>query len=155
LPDTNDDPDTGRIGSGLGGLGYRLALVARHARVGFERRLTEAGASFATWTVLEVLAVQGPVIQRDLAGYLEVSGQTMTRHIDRMVAAGWLRRREVEGDRRATLIETTKAGKTLHRKLGEAARQANADLARGLSARELSVLDGLLDRLAVNIAPDV
>ncbi len=86
MPVTNDDPGSGRTGSGLGGLGYRLALVARHARVGFERHLAEAGASFATWTVIEALAVRGPLIQRDLAGHLEVSGQTMTRHIDRMVA---------------------------------------------------------------------
>jgi MarR family transcriptional regulator for hemolysin len=143
-----------RMTSGLSGVGYRLALVARHARIGFERRLTEAGASFATWTVLETLVVQGPMIQRDLAESLEVSGQTMTRHIDRMVAAGWLRRRGVEGDRRAMLIEVTKEGTALRRKLVEAARQANAALTQGLSAQDLSSLDCLLDRLALNITQD-
>jgi MarR family transcriptional regulator for hemolysin len=151
---TNDDRDMERITSGLGGLGYRLALVARHARLGFERRLTDAGASFASWTVLETLVVQGTMIQRDLADSLEVSGQTMTRHIDRMVAAGWLRRRDVEGDGRAVLVEVTKAGRALHRRLAEAARQANAALAEGLSARDLSTLDRLLDRLALNATQD-
>jgi hypothetical protein len=39
-------------------LGYRLALIARQARAEFDRCLGEAGASFASWTVLETLAVR-------------------------------------------------------------------------------------------------
>ena len=131
-----------------------LSLVARRARVGFDRRLADAGASFATWTVLETLVVQGAMIQRDLADSLEVSGQTMTRHIDRMVTAGWLRRRGVRGDRRAMLIEVTTAGTALHRRLAVAAREANTALTRGMSSRDMSNLDRLLTRLAANVAQD-
>jgi MarR family transcriptional regulator for hemolysin len=153
-----ESPGIGRADqftAGLGGVGYRLSLVARRARIGFERRLAEAGASFATWAVLETLIVHGPMIQRDLAGYLEVSGQTMTRHIDRLVAVGWLRRSEVEGDRRAMLVEVTEAGKVLHERLCLATRDANAVLLRGLSERDLSELDRLLELLALNVAQDL
>jgi MarR family transcriptional regulator, transcriptional regulator for hemolysin len=137
--------------AGLGSLGYRLALIARQARAEFERRLGQAGASFATWTVLETLAVRGPMIQRDLAGSLQVSGQTMTRLVDRMAAAGWLRRTEVKSDRRATCVALTAAGTTLHRRLAEVARQTNTQLVAGLSPGDIATLDALLDRLAVNI----
>jgi MarR family transcriptional regulator for hemolysin len=153
-----ESPGIGRADhntAGLGGVGYRLSLLARRARIGFERRLAEAGATFATWAVLETLIVHGPMIQRDLAGFLEVSGQTMTRHIDRMVAVGWLRRSEVEGDRRAMLVKATDAGKVLHQRLALATRNANAVLLHGLSERDLSELDRLLGLLALNVAEDL
>lgn len=150
MPVTKDE----QAPTGLGSLGYRLSLVSRQARLGFERRLAEAGASFATWTVLETLVVRGPMIQRELAASLEVSGQTMTRHIDRMVTSGWLRRRDVESDRRSTLIEVTKEGKALHRKLVGATRQANEALTRGLTPHDLATLDRLLNHLADNVTDD-
>lgn len=150
-----DDEVVTDVDVGLGSLGYRLSLVARRARIGFERHLVGAGASFATWTVLETLVVHGAMIQRDLAECLEVSGQTMARHIDRMVEAGWLCRRELEGDRRAALVEVTSDGVALHGRLRIAARRASEALTRGLSTRDRATLDRLIDRLASNIARDL
>lgn len=136
--------------SGLEGLGYRLSMTARQARVGFERRLAAAGASFAAWTVLDTLAVHGPMIQRDLAEALSVSGQTMTRQVDRLASAGWLRRLGVEHDRRATLVTLTGEGRALHRRLTAIARQANADLLRGMSKGDAAILDALLSHVFAN-----
>jgi MarR family transcriptional regulator, transcriptional regulator for hemolysin len=92
------------------------------------------------------------MIQRDLAGSLQVSGQTMTRLVDRMVGAGWRRRTEVESDRRATCVALTAAGEPLHRRLAEVARQANTQVTAGLSPGDIATLDALLDRLAANVA---
>jgi hypothetical protein len=50
-------PTDRETAAGLGSLGYRLALIARQARAEFYGRLGEAGTSFASWTVLETLAV--------------------------------------------------------------------------------------------------
>lgn len=137
--------------SGLGGLGYRLAFVARQARNGFERRLAEdCGVSFAAWTVLETLAVYGPMIQRDLADALAVSSQTMVRQVDRMVASGWLRRGEVEHDRRAIRIGLTAEGRDVHRRLVLVAQQVNARLIRGLSEAEVKTFDAVLNRILAN-----
>ncbi|MEV6639450.1 MarR family transcriptional regulator [Amycolatopsis sp. NPDC051371] len=140
-----------RSPSGLGSLGYRLSLVSRLARAEFERRLTDAGASFATWTILETLGVRGPMIQRDLAESLNLSGQTLTRHVDRLVTSGWLRRVGMAEDRRAALLEVTAEGNDLYERLAVAARAANARLARGLSKQERATLDDLLSRVAANV----
>ncbi|TWG08551.1 MarR family transcriptional regulator [Saccharopolyspora dendranthemae] len=138
------------IGTGLGSLGYRFNMIARQARANFEQRLGEAGASFTTWTILEALTVHGPLIQRDLAGSLHVSGQTLARQVDRLVDSGWLVRGEAEGDRRAVRLHLTGEGRAAHHRLQRASRKANEQLVTGLSAEEIDVLDDLLARLARN-----
>jgi DNA-binding MarR family transcriptional regulator len=75
----------------------------------------------------------------------------MTRLVDRMVGAGWLRRTEGESDRRATWAALTAAGKRLYWRLTEVARQANTQLTAGLPAGDIATLDALLDRLAANV----
>lgn len=137
--------------AGLGSLGYRLNVVARRARADFERRLTEAGASFAAWSVLEVLHTAGPMIQRDLATALKVSGQTVNRQVDRLVAEGWLRREQVAADRRAQQVVLTDEGRAVHRRLAGASRSGNEQLVAGMSPEEEAAFDGLLDRVAANL----
>jgi DNA-binding MarR family transcriptional regulator len=101
--------------------------------------------------VLETLAVYGPMIQRDLADALAVSSQTMVRQVDRMVASGWLRRGEVEHDRRATRVGLTAEGRDVHRRLVLVAQQANARLIRGLSDAEVKTFHAVLNRILANI----
>ncbi|MFC7344002.1 MarR family winged helix-turn-helix transcriptional regulator [Saccharopolyspora griseoalba] len=139
--------------AGLGSLGYRLNLAARRARENFERHLHEAGASFAAWTVLETLHVLGPLIQRELAAELRVSGQTVARQVDRLVADGLLRRDQAGADRRAQVVALTDEGRAVHERLIEAARQANAELMRGMEADEVEAFEALLDRMVANL-PD-
>ncbi|MEV4732962.1 MarR family transcriptional regulator [Saccharopolyspora sp. NPDC049426] len=138
------------IGTGLGSLGYRFNMIARQARANFEQRLGEAGASFTTWTILEALTVHGPLIQRDLAGSLHVSGQTLARQVDRLVETGWLERGEDEGDRRAVRLHLTDAGRAAHRRLQRASRKANEQLVAGLSSEEIDHLSELLTRISRN-----
>lgn len=136
--------------SRLGGLGYQLGLVARRARACFEHELAEAGASFATWKVLELLSVRGPTIQGELAEALCIRGPTATRMLDRMAAEGLVRRSPVAADRRKAEIALTPEGERLHDRLGEAHEKANARLSAGLSAEELRTLSDLLDRVLHN-----
>ncbi|MDI2027573.1 MarR family transcriptional regulator [Saccharopolyspora sp. TS4A08] len=141
------------IGTGLGSLGYRLNVVARQARANFEQRLGEAGASFTTWTILEALTVHGPLIQRDLAGSLHVSGQTLARQVDRLAEMGWLERSEAERDRRAVRLHLTDEGRAAHRRLQQASRDANEQLVAGLSPTEIDHLSALLTHLTRNLDP--
>ncbi|SFO59651.1 transcriptional regulator [Pseudonocardia ammonioxydans] len=137
--------------AGLGGLGYRLAFVARQARAGFEQRLVDdTGVSFAAWTVLETLTAHGPMIQRDLAETLEITGQTLARQVDRMVASGWLRRDGVAHDRRATRISVTSQGQVVHQRVATVTKQANEQLTQGMSESEIATLDALLTRVLAN-----
>src|ERR1700691_299526 len=61
-----------------GSVGPHLRIAAKSARMLLERHLTQAGASFGTWTVLAVLESAGPMIQRVLAASLGIEGPTLT-----------------------------------------------------------------------------
>lgn len=101
--------------------------------------------------MLETLQNLGPLIQRDLATKLRVSGQTVARQVDRLVADGLLRRDQAIEDRRAQLITLTDQGREVHQRLVHAARQANVELMRGMDSSEVETLEALLDRMNANL----
>ena len=63
------------------------------------------------------------------------------------------RRRDPE-NRRIHLVELTDAGEATFVRLRDAAVAFDRRLRRGIAAEELAALEGLLDRLASNIADD-
>jgi MarR family transcriptional regulator for hemolysin len=115
-----------------------------------ERHLTQAGASFGTWTVLAVLENAGPMIQRVLAAALGIEGPTLTRHLDRLEELGLIRRNRDGADRRYALVELTPAGRTLCHELDTIARAANDELLSGFSEDETAQLKSMLQRLTRN-----
>jgi DNA-binding MarR family transcriptional regulator len=79
-----------------------------------------------------------------LAAELRLSSGAMTNRLDRMEAAGLVRRLPDPNDRRGTLIEPTEAGhKAWDRTVGEAARR-EAEFSSVLSAAEKDKLHDLL-----------
>jgi MarR family transcriptional regulator, transcriptional regulator for hemolysin len=150
------DPTTDETtaGSGLGGLGWQLSKVSKAARSRFEELLVRAGGSFTTWKILEVLAVYGPLKQRDLAAAVGIEGPTLTRQLERLDNRNLItRRRAAGGDRRVTEIAPTPDGVALHTALRRAAEQANQELAAGLSPPEIEALRSTLDRILLNLNP--
>ena len=92
-------------------LGRQLNFAAKSVRSYLEQRLAAAGASFAVWTALFALKTKGPLIQRELAGLLNVEGPTLTRHLARMEAEGLIDRHRTSTDRRAALVRLTDAAR--------------------------------------------
>lgn len=133
-----------------GSVGPHLRLAAKSARMLLERHLTQAGASFGTWTVLAMLDAAGPVIQRVLAASLGIEGPTLTRHLDRLEELGLIRRNRDGTDRRYALVELTPAGQTLCHELNAIARAANDQLLSGFSEDETAQLKSMLQRLTRN-----
>ena len=131
-------------------VGPHLRIAAKSARMLLERHLTQAGASFGTWTVLAVLESAGPVIQRVLAASLGIEGPTLTRHLDRLEELGLIRRNRDGADRRYALVELTPAGRMLCDELDAIARTANDELLSGFSEDEVAQLKSMLQRLTRN-----
>jgi MarR family transcriptional regulator, transcriptional regulator for hemolysin len=131
-------------------VGPHLRIAAKSARMLLERHLTQAGASFATWTVLAMLESSGPLIQRVLAASLGIEGPTLTRHLDRLEELGLIRRNRDGADRRYALVELTPAGRTLCHELDAIARAANDQLLSGFSEDEAAQLTSMLRRLTRN-----
>lgn len=131
-------------------IGPHLRIAAKSARMLLERHLTQAGASFGTWTVLAMLESGGPMIQRILAASLGIEGPTLTRHLDRLEELGLIHRNRAGADRRYALVELTAAGQALCHELDAIARAANDQLLDGFSDDETAQLKSMLQRLARN-----
>jgi MarR family transcriptional regulator for hemolysin len=80
----------------LGELGYLL-------RRELDRRVQQAnlGLTRAQWIVLRELASREGCLQRELADALGIEASTVARHVERLVAAGWMERRDDAWDGRA------------------------------------------------------
>jgi MarR family transcriptional regulator for hemolysin len=131
-------------------IGPHLRLAAKEARALLERRLSLAGASFGSWTVLAMLEGRGPMIQRVLAEFLGIEGPTLTRRLDRLEELGLVRRDRSGADRRYALVSLTGSGRVLCHELDAVAREANAQLLAGFSQEEIVILKAMLRRLTSN-----
>lgn len=82
-------------------LGFLLGDVSRLMRKRFDMRANELGLTRAQWRVLARLRRRQGINQKELAELLEIENITLTRHIDRLEAKGWVERRRDPKDRRA------------------------------------------------------
>src|SRR5271169_4620022 len=87
------------------------AMAASLQRFGLERDrmrgalASAAGISETDLDALEHLEADGPLTQRDLGERLSITSGAVTMLIDRLEAAGWVRRGPHPTDRRYVLLE--------------------------------------------------
>ena len=70
-----------------------------------------AGASMPQWVVLKTVGDEPDLSQRELADRVLVTGSTLTHHLDRLEADGFIVRTRDTDDRRVVRISLTSAGK--------------------------------------------
>lgn len=122
---------------GFDPIGRQVNLTARATRALLDAALATAGATFADWTTLVTLNARGPMVQRDLARSLGMIGPSVVERIDRLESAGLVARSPVPGDRRASLVSMTDAGRTRFGVLHEAVRASEVALTSGIDPGEL------------------
>jgi MarR family transcriptional regulator, transcriptional regulator for hemolysin len=132
-------------------IGLNLARAARLVSRAFDDALGEAGGSVSVWLVLLSLKIRPTANQRELAEAVGIREATLTHHLNAMEKAGLLNRRRDQTNRRVHVVELTEAGETAFLRLRDAAVAFDRRLRRGITAEQLSSLDGLLNRLAANV----
>jgi DNA-binding MarR family transcriptional regulator len=113
-----------------------------------------AGLTSARLSALSVIVFAGPRTLGALAAAEGVTGPTMTRIVDGLVAAGLAARRPDEADGRAVQIAPTDAGEELMRSAALRRISAIATAIENLPAadrRRIAAAAGLLDQLADSI----
>ncbi|MBX3098979.1 MAG: MarR family transcriptional regulator [Salinibacterium sp.] len=91
-------------------------LVASRALLGVVARSLAEALEMVTlpqFRVMVILSSTGPLRMGALAARAHTVPSTFSRSIDRMVAGGWVRRRESPDSRREILIELTTSGQHL------------------------------------------
>jgi MarR family transcriptional regulator, transcriptional regulator for hemolysin len=133
-------------------LGRQLVFTAKAMKEAFEDMLASHGASLPTWVVLSGLADVGCVTQAALAGHVHLEGATITHHVDRLEAAGLVRRRLDPGDRRVRRLELTTAGTELHARLLGAVIELQKQVMAGIDRADLAALARCLEMIDANLA---
>lgn len=134
----------------LGTLETLLAASTRLVRISAQR--TGSPVTSSTWTVLSVLAADGPHRAGDLARITRISHPGMTRIVQQLVQDEWVMRVADVDDSRAWLLVITERGRhalvAWRRELAE----AMADVFTGLTAHEWGTLDHAAEILASRVA---
>jgi len=133
-------------------LGKQLVFTAKAMREAFEDALIAAGGSLGTWIVLSALSDVGCVSQAALASHVRLEGATITHHVDRLEAAGLVRRRLDPGDRRVRMLELTDAGAELHARLSSSVIALQKIVMAGLEPADREALQRCLGVIQANLA---
>ncbi|HKK35812.1 MAG TPA: MarR family transcriptional regulator [Paracoccaceae bacterium] len=128
-------------------LAHALARVSRRLEEELGLALREARVPIEQFRILEALAERGPATMGSLADAALVERPTLTKIVDRMVAAGLVFRRPDDEDRRRVHVALSDDGAALAGRLGSAARAQERRLASRLGAADAARLRALLDAL--------
>ena len=132
------------------GIVERIHILAHNFNVSSEQTLAQFDLDRRSFKLLLRLRRFGPPYQRSagmLAHDMQLSSGAMTNRLDRMEAAGLIRRLADPSDRRGTLVEPTEAGHAAwDQAVGTMARR-EAMSAAVLTEREREQLHGLLRKL--------
>jgi DNA-binding MarR family transcriptional regulator len=128
-------------------LGYLINRAARAMAYALGQRLRDHGVQIGQWAVLMFLWAEDGRTQAELSRVVAIEPATMVRTLDRMARDGLVRREPDRRDRRLIRIRLTPQGAALRDVLVPEAVAVNAQVARGMSAREQMLLRELLRRL--------
>jgi DNA-binding MarR family transcriptional regulator len=130
----------------------RIMGLSRRIKRMMEETLAERDLTWGEWKLLGVLLHQGAPYRASpgkLAEDLDLSSGAMTNRIDRLEAAGLIRRLPDPKDRRGVQVELTAAGDKVYRQSTAAQARKEALIASALNEREREQLNALLRRVMI------
>jgi len=133
-------------------LGQLLHVVAKSWRHELDRRLKPLGLTRTKWLALILMTRSGGgITQRSLAEKMEIGQPAMVALLDRLEKDELIRRNPMPGDRRASSLELTPAGKKLISKIEVVAHQLREEILAGFSVRELQTAGDVLARMKAKL----
>jgi DNA-binding MarR family transcriptional regulator len=127
-------------------------VVTRH----YDTYVASTGLKNTQYALLSHVALLGPIRPGDLARRMRVDASTLTRNLQPLLAAGWVRLGPGD-DLRSRLVEVTDAGRAKRAEGQRAWKQAQLALNERLGAQRVvelhALLDDCLSRLDANDEP--
>ena len=120
--------------------GLILSDISRLARTEFDRRVRGLKVTRSQWLVLMYLARRPGCSQSELADTMQVQKITVSRHIERLLRAGWIERRDHVEDGRAYHLYLSRKAEPLIEKLIGVADDLRSEFMRGLNAARRDAL---------------
>ncbi|MEU7136222.1 MarR family winged helix-turn-helix transcriptional regulator [Streptomyces sp. NPDC046261] len=135
-----------------GPVSHAIFRVARLHRMIAGQLLRRVGLHRGQELVMMQLWDLGPQRQTDLVRLLDSDAATMTRTVQRLEQAGFVRRCPCPGDKRAVIIEPTAASHALRREVEQIWSELEAGVTGDLTADERATTLRVLERLESNLA---
>ncbi|MER5917339.1 MarR family winged helix-turn-helix transcriptional regulator [Streptomyces sp. NPDC001982] len=135
-----------------GPVSHAIFRLARLHRMFAGQLLRRIGLHPGQELVMMHLWELGPQRQTDLVRLLNSDAATMTRTVQRLEQAGFVRRRPSPTDKRAALIEPTAASHALRREVEQIWSELEDLVTAGLSPDERTAALLTLERLEQNLA---
>ena len=136
-------------------LGPMLGCCAHMARERMDARMSRFGMTPAqTHVLLHLHQSGGQLPQRELLDSLKVKPSTVNGILDRMEEKGLVERTVSGTDARQRLVALTPAGQEREKQVKQTFLEAEALIARGLTAEETDTLRSLLERVIHNLEED-
>ena len=127
-------------------LSNTLALAASRY---YPRRF---GIRLPEWRVIDALHAGKGISANRISQWLRTDKAWVKRSVDRLVAAGYVRRRADPTDARRFLLTLTAKGERTYEAIATAARRRNENLLAALTSAERQALEALLGKLQAQAA---
>lgn len=124
-----------------------LLTLTQAIRRRHNARLASFDSSVPRARLLRAMLELGTPRMSDLAAHLGLTARTITTAVDALEREGVLARRPAPGDRRATLVELTSAGRRHVEEWQVFQRQLSEEVVAPLNAAERQQLMKLLERI--------
>lgn len=129
----------------------RFGLLLHDAARAYRRRFEEATASYGLsatqWRLLGLILREGPMQQGQLAERLDVEPISVSRLVDRMERAGWVRRGADPMDRRARIVIPSDHARQTFAQVKLVAEDLTETVLTGFSDAERQVIHRFLTSL--------
>jgi DNA-binding MarR family transcriptional regulator len=125
--------------------------VSRLLRRRIDKEAQAIGLTSAQWRVLAYLARCEGSNQASLADFMDMEPITLSRHLDRMQAAGMLERRPDPADRRAHRLYLTESGRELITGFRAHTSHVMREAVEGIAETEIEAMIPLLARMRSNL----
>jgi len=129
-------------------VGYAASRAALELRKVFQQNVGPLDLRPAEFSILMLLADNGPVAQRRLAQALDMAAPNLAATLDRMAERGWIERVRSTDDRRSQRVHLTPAGERLAQEARAVAGTMEEPALGGLSRAERALLIELLRKVA-------
>jgi DNA-binding MarR family transcriptional regulator len=127
-----------------GRLGYLAVLMRRHEMAGRRGRSFSGGIRAGQGRVLNILSLQSPLGQKDLAYMLGVRPQSLSELLSKLEAGDLVERTRDESDRRSFLVSITDKGREAVEEISAPAESEPFD---ALDEEEQKTFSALLERI--------
>jgi DNA-binding MarR family transcriptional regulator len=130
-------------------VGTSLRRATRAVTRLYDRELRESGLRSTQFTLLQALQIAGEVTQGRLGSILSLDSTTLTRSLQALIEAGWVK--ETRGDdRRERYLQLTPSGRRKYEEVKPAWRRAQNRLIRAIG-RSWAELDADLRRITGSV----